>query len=147
MFCSLNMHQFIKKSFSFIVLIFILLLLLFRPALPLEYAKNGLLIWYKNMVPSLFPMMILSGCMIKMNITTTLSTIIHPIAKRLFHTSKNGTYSLIIGLLCGFPMGAKVICELYNQNKISREDPDLNKKENQKLRKMINRRFSGRIEI
>lgn len=32
-------------------------------------------------------------------------------------------------------------------NKISREDPDLKKKENEKLRKMINKRFSGKIEI
>ena len=32
-------------------------------------------------------------------------------------------------------------------NEISREDPELDKKENQKLRKMINKRFSGKIEI
>lgn len=32
-------------------------------------------------------------------------------------------------------------------NRISREDPDLKKKENEKLRKMINKRFSGKIEI
>lgn len=32
-------------------------------------------------------------------------------------------------------------------NKISREDPNLEKKENQKLKEMINKRFSGRIEI
>ena len=32
-------------------------------------------------------------------------------------------------------------------NKITREDPDLKSKENQKLRKMINKRFSGKIEI
>ena len=32
-------------------------------------------------------------------------------------------------------------------NEISREDPNLNKKENQKLKKMINKRFSGKIEI
>lgn len=32
-------------------------------------------------------------------------------------------------------------------NKISIEDPDLEKEDNQKLRKMINKRFSGKIEI
>ena len=32
-------------------------------------------------------------------------------------------------------------------NKISNEDPNLEKKENQKLKEMINKRFIGRIEI
>lgn len=116
------MHLFIKKFFSIIALISILFLLLTKPILTLKYATNGLSIWYKNMLPTLFPMMILSGCMIKMNITASISSLIHPITKRIFHTSKNGTYSLIIGLLCGFPMGAKVLCELYTQNKISKEE-------------------------
>ena len=32
-------------------------------------------------------------------------------------------------------------------NKITKEDPNLEKEENQKLKEMINKRFSGRIEI
>jgi len=116
------MQQLLKKMFPITVLVSVLFLLLTKPSLSLEYASYGLSIWYNSMLPSLFPMMILSGCMIKMNITATISTLIYPASKRLFHTSKNGTYALFIGLLCGFPMGAKVICELYIQNKLSKEE-------------------------
>ena len=116
------MHLFVKKIFSIIILLSILSLLLVTPTLTLKYASQGLSIWYKSMLPTLFPMMILSGCMIKMNITSTISNLIYPVTKHLFHISKNGTYALFIGLLCGFPMGAKVICELYNQNKLSKEE-------------------------
>lgn len=121
-FQGLIMHLFVKKLFPIIVLTSILFLLLIKPTLTLEYASQGLSIWYKSMLPTLFPMMILSGCMIKMNITSTISSLIYPVTKHLFHISKNGTYALFIGLLCGFPMGAKVICELYNQNKLSKEE-------------------------
>lgn len=116
------MHLFAKKLLPIIILISILFLLLIKPVLTLEYANQGLSIWYKSMLPTLFPMMILSGCMIKMNITSIISGLIYPVTKRLFHISKNGTYALFIGLLCGFPMGAKVVCELYNQNKLSKEE-------------------------
>ena len=92
------------------------------PALTLKYAKTGLHIWYKNMVPALLPMMIITGCMVKLNITASFASVLHPLTKKIFHLSKNGTYALIVGFLCGFPMGAKVITELYSENKISKTE-------------------------
>lgn len=97
-------------------------LLLTFPSLTLDYAKKGLSIWYQSMVPSLLPMMILTSCMIKLNITTAFASVLHPVTKRIYHLSKNGTYALLVGFLCGFPMGAKVICELYSQNKLSKDE-------------------------
>ena len=107
------MVKFNTKIILTFFFLFILILLLTSPALTLSYAGNGLSIWYKNMVPALFPMMIITGCMIKLNITTSFVTVLHPVIKHLFHLTKNGTYALLIGFLCGFPMGAKVICTLY----------------------------------
>lgn len=112
---------FLKPMVIFFFL-FILFLLLTQPSSTLTYASYGLTIWYKSMLPALFPMMIITGCMIKLNITTQFSALIHPIAKPLFHLSKNGTYALFTGFLCGFPMGAKVICDLYSREKISKKE-------------------------
>ncbi len=100
-------------------------LFILKPALTLEYAKTGLSIWYQSMVPALLPMMILTSCMIKMDITGSFAFILYPITKKLYHLSKNGTYALLVGFLCGFPVGAKVICELYTQNKLSKSEATL----------------------
>ena len=116
------MSKVYKKIILLSFFISILYLLLTAPALTLNYAKKGLAIWYQSMVPSLLPMMILTGCMIKLNITSGFSSILYPLTKRIYRLSKNGTYALIIGFLCGFPMGAKVICELYLQNKLSKDE-------------------------
>lgn len=118
------MVKFNTKIILTFFFLFILILLLTSPALTLSYAGNGLSIWYKNMVPALFPMMIITGCMIKLNITTSFVTVLHPVIKHLFHLTKNGTYALLIGFLCGFPMGAKVICTLYRQKKLSKSEAD-----------------------
>lgn len=111
-----------KKIIQLTFFLLILILLLTMPSLTLDYARKGLSIWYTSMVPSLFPMMIITGCMIKLNITSSFASFLRPITKKCYHLSKNGTYALLMGFLCGFPMGAKVICELYSQNKLSKEE-------------------------
>ena len=111
-----------KKFIQLLFFITVLILLLTKPQKTLDYAAKGLSVWYKSMVPSLLPMMILSGCMIKLNITDAFASLLFPITRRLFHIGKTGTYALLIGLLCGFPMGAKVICELYTQKKLSKAE-------------------------
>lgn len=116
------MSKVYKKLIQLCFLSGTLVLLLTVPDLTLNYAKKGLSIWYQNMVPALLPMMILTSCMIKLNVTGMFASIIYPITKKLYHLSKNGTYALLVGFLCGFPMGAKVICELYNQKKLSKNE-------------------------
>ena len=114
-----------KKILPFIFLAGTLFLLLAFPELALTYAKNGLLIWYQKMVPALLPMMILTSCMIKTNLTESFSQLLHPVTKKLYHLSPNGTYALFVGFLCGFPIGAKTICELYTGKKLSKKEADL----------------------
>ncbi len=116
------MRPILKKTIQILFFILLLYLLLVKPTYTLEYAGKGLAIWYQKMVPALFPMMILTGCMIKLNITASFSKLIHPMTQKIFHTSPNGSYALLMGFLCGFPMGAKIICELYTRHKISKEE-------------------------
>ncbi len=119
------MQKIYKKIIPLFFLVTTLCLLLFLPSNTLNYAKKGLSIWYQNMVPALFPMMIITSCMIKLNVTTTFAAFLHPITKKIYHVTPNGTYALFIGFLCGFPMGAKVICELYSYKKISVKEANI----------------------
>lgn len=113
-----------KKTTQLLFFAGMLVLSLTFPSFTLKYAKTGLQIWYKNMVPALLPMMIITGCMVKLNMTASFASILYPLTKKMYHLSKNGTYALIVGFLCGFPMGAKIICELYMHNKISKIEAD-----------------------
>lgn len=111
------------SRFLFTVLALYLIVLLLRyPSLSLEYASTGLNLWLKKMVPTLLPFMILSGIMIRMDLTESFVTILHPLLHRLFGTSKNGSYTIIMGFLCGFPMGARIVGELYESGRLSREE-------------------------
>lgn len=100
--------------------IYLIFLLLRFPALSLQYASVGLNLWFQKMIPTLLPFMILSGILIRMNLTEGIVRIAHPFFRLLFRTSPNGTYTLIMGFLCGFPMGARIIGELYAAGKLSK---------------------------
>lgn len=102
--------------------LYLIVLLLRYPTLSLEYASTGLNLWFTKMVPTLLPFMILSGIMIRMNLTESFVSLLHPLLRRIFGTSKNGSYTIIMGFLCGFPMGARIVGELCESNKLSREE-------------------------
>jgi sporulation integral membrane protein YlbJ len=113
-----------KNLFTALALYLIFLLLRY-PALSLEYASTGLLLWFQKMIPTLLPFMILSGIIIRMNLTEKMVRLIHPILHRIFKTSPNGSYTILMGFLCGFPMGARIIGELYESGKLDREESSL----------------------
>lgn len=100
--------------------IYLTVLLLRFPVLSLQYASTGLHLWFQKMIPTLLPFMILSGILIRMNLTEGVVRFVHPLLRFLFRTSPNGSYTLLMGFLCGFPMGARIVGELYGTGKLSK---------------------------
>lgn len=100
--------------------IYLIILLLRYPTLSLQYAATGLNLWFQKMIPTLLPFMILSGILIRMNLTEGFVRLVHPLLRFFFRTSPNGSYTLIMGFLCGFPMGARIAGELYATGKLSK---------------------------
>ena len=120
--------MFKKISDSFTRLLFTLLaiyltyLLLRYPSQSLEYASTGLFLWFQKMIPTLLPFMIISGIMVRMNLTERFAKFFHPLFHLIWGTSLNGSYVILMGMLCGFPMGARVIGELCHAGKLSEKE-------------------------
>ena len=104
------------------LLLFVLMLL--HPTESLYYAFTGLTLWFQKMIPTLFPFMILSGIMVRMNLTEYFSILLSPLLKPLFRVDGQGAYCIIMGFLCGFPMGARVITDLYMRGKLSHQEAE-----------------------
>ena len=99
-----------------------LILLLFYSKECISLASNGLLIWYRNMIPSLFPFMVLSGFMIRCGFSVKIGQLLKPILGLLFRLPPPMLYVIFMGFLCGFPMGAKVVADMLEKEQITPEE-------------------------
>lgn len=104
--------------------LYLTVLLLRYPALSLQYAATGLSLWFQKMIPTLLPFMILSGIMISMNLTARFVRLLHPILHFFYGTTPNGSYILLMGFLCGFPMGARIAGQLRSKGRISGKEAE-----------------------
>ena len=101
---------------------FLFLYLLLFPQNGLYACTHALVLWSGSVVPALFPVMILSRLLISTNI---LYFILKPVAflcGRFLHLSFYGTYALLLGYVCGYPMGVKTIADLEDERLLSQEE-------------------------
>lgn len=111
-----------KKVLSATLLFSILLFMIFFPVNALTASERGLSLWFNNIIPSLLPFIIISNLIIKFDMIQYITCFLYPVLGKLFRISQNGCYALLIGLLCGFPMGGKICADLVIHNKITKEE-------------------------
>ncbi len=116
---NLYKRKFHKQKFYTLMAVGLTAVILLFPADCLSLALNGLNLWFGKMIPTLFPFMVLSGIMIRMNLTGAFVRILNPVLGRIFKVNPSCIYGIVIGFLCGFPMGAHVAAQLCEQKQIS----------------------------
>lgn len=107
-----------KKSILPLFSVLTLIMLLLFPSYSFEGAKNGLLLWFNIVLPTLLPFMLCSSLIIAWGGVKYLTKPLRPFLSCL-HLSESGSYTFISGLLCGYPMGAKTAADFVKSEKIS----------------------------
>lgn len=110
-----------KFLISFSTISFLLLLLVF-PTISLKGAKTGLMLWFQTVLPTLLPFMIVSNLIMQLNVTDCLTSFFYPTLGRLLGLSKPGCYPFLIGMLSGYPVGAKACADLIASGQISKDE-------------------------
>lgn len=107
------------KKLSVFFLIGLFLLMLFSPETVATGAANGLLLWYRQVLPVLFPFLLITGLMIRTESISLINHTLSPILKPFLGISENASFSVVCGFLCGFPVGAKSCSDLTDKGEIS----------------------------
>ena len=110
----------IKKNFIPILLLFFILSLLLFSTSTLNAAKSGLVMWATSVVPSLFPFLVATELLLNTQIPYLLGTLFKNVMKPLFNIQGEGAFAFILGVICGYPIGAKIICEFRKKNTLSK---------------------------
>ncbi|WP_438349163.1 sporulation integral membrane protein YlbJ [Paenibacillus sp. FA6] len=114
------------KSLRVQILITILmglcLLMFVYPAAYLEAAIRGLAIWWDVLFPSLFPFFIISEVLLGIGIVHLIGTLLDPFMKPIFRIPGSGGFVAAMGYVSGYPIGAKLTAQLWEQKMINRDE-------------------------
>lgn len=104
--------------FAIASIAFFFLMLCF-PKETLSGASDGLLLWFQIVLPTLLPFFIFTNLLIYTNSIYYISYVCSPLLQRLFSVSPDGSFAVLAGFLCGYPVGAKVTADLTKTGHIS----------------------------
>lgn len=83
--------------------------------------KNALELFLNTVFPTMFPFYVLSSIIVSNKSITVLTRPLKKVTK-LYNLPTETFVAIITGLLCGFPVGAKVTCDLLKNNYISQKE-------------------------
>lgn len=98
--------------------------LLFFPDVSAAAAREGVTLCLQTVLPSLFPFFVLSSLLVQSDVPRLLSRAMAGVMYPLFGVSGAGASALILGLLGGYPVGARTVAELYGRGEIAREEAE-----------------------
>ena len=107
--------------FPFILILFTICLIIFSNT-NLSSAKNGLILWANSIVPTLFPFFVATELLSHTNFTYYLGKLLNKFMKPLFNVRGEGSFALIMGIISGYPMGAKIAANFRLNNICSKEE-------------------------
>lgn len=85
------------------------------PAQAAEAAKDGLLLCYNVIIPSLFPFFVLSTLVVELGLVSYLGRLLSPLMRPLFRVPGEGATALALGFVGGYPVGARTTLSLYEK--------------------------------
>ena len=85
-------------------------------------AKTGLKLWGNNVVPSLFPFFIATNLLSHTNVINLISQKCNCVMRPLFNVPGESAYAFILGLISGYPVGAKIVTDLRNRNLCTKDE-------------------------
>lgn len=101
-----------KKILFTCVLLIIIVYSFFFPEITVYAARNGIQIWFHQILPALLPFTILSAVLIKSDFLKSFKGNANLIACLL---------TMTCGFIFGFPVGAKLSSDFYKQNLLSKK--------------------------
>lgn len=110
-----------RNFFPLLFLCFALSLLIFSKS-NLPAIKAGLTLWANSVVPSLFPFFVATELLMHTNIVFQLGFIFNKFMKPIFNIRGEGAFAFVMGIISGYPVGAKIASNFRKNNICSKEE-------------------------
>lgn len=89
-----------------------------------EAAADAVKMCAAVLIPSLFPYMVISGMAVSLGAMRYIGRLCAPICRRVFRLPGVSAGAVLLGALCGFPIGAQTACGLYEERQLTRSQTE-----------------------
>lgn len=110
------------KNIFAIFILFIILVIASNPPKYISAALNGLEVWAKVLLPSLFPFFVLTKLFSSTGFIDDFTILFEPVTKKLYKCPKTSSYIFLMSIITGYPVGAKLVSENYESGNLSKTD-------------------------
>ncbi len=105
-----------------ILIIFFLVCMISSPDKFIEQSLDGISAWAFNVLPSVLPFMFFTKVLSSLGTMQKLTRPFSPLSWALFRTPSISIYTFFMAILSGYPVGSKMVADLYSQGQISKPD-------------------------
>ncbi len=116
------------KKYSNLIIVVLcfttLILILLNKSLISKTIITSFGIWFNTLVPSMFPMFVLSDILINYNFTEYISKNIIDFVSKIFNISRSAVLIVFLSMISGFPTNAINIRNAYDNNMISKKEAE-----------------------
>jgi len=124
--CSrIHIYYCVKKRiriFAIVSILFFLLMLIFFPARYMSAVRDGLLLFVLSVLPAMLPFFFFSRLLTSLDVASSLADYTKKPLAKLFGAPDIGGYILIMSMLSGYPIGAKLVSDCCENGICSKEE-------------------------
>lgn len=103
-----------------VALVFFVVVLAIFPDRYVAVTKQGIMLWAVAVLPSLLPYFFLTTLLTKTGVLSKASKLFKPLTEKAFRLSGISAYAFFMSILSGYPVGSKIVSDLYGQALISK---------------------------
>lgn len=104
-----------KNIISIIIILILFIMLLLNTKLVMETTNNTIINFKDNLLPTLFPIFIISDLLINYDFNNIINNIFFKPFNKLFKINKSCCFIFILGIITGYSNTFNIILNLYNK--------------------------------
>lgn len=112
----------IRRNFLALLFLFFTACLLIFSGSNLPAIKSGLKLWANYVIPSLFPFFVATELLMHTNIINIFGKVLNNYMRPLFNIPGEGAFAFIMGIISGYPVGAKIASKFRENNICSKAE-------------------------
>ena len=113
-----------SKIIAVLCVIFLVINMTFMPAPFIDSGIEAVDICLNTIIPSLFPFFICSGLLVELGFAKWAGKLLSPALAPVFNIPGSGAVVFVMGILSGYPVGAKCAVDLYRKGECTKEEAE-----------------------